>query len=343
MTTATRFGEYLLLQRTALGGMSEVFRAQRQVRRPGEPELALKRLLPMLCEDERVARLFLREVEALRRIDHPVVLPLVDAGEHGGVPFVVMPWVHGANLRQILRSGDSDAPQQPLPVEAALWLGSQLAAGLAEAHAVGVVHRDVSPSNILVDMLGSVYLIDFGIARVVGLAQTTHGQGLRGKWAYAAPEQIAGQTIDFRTDLFTFASVLIEALVGQAPFADVDRESTLARIGRAEPLRWPQLVEPLDEVDELLRAMLARDPDHRPGATGLVAQILQRALVQVGDPQGLRAKQQLAARTRGVKHESAAAKLLPAELRGEDVTNPQLDPDATQVRMDQEPPDQGGA
>lgn len=341
MTPATRFGDYLLLQRTALGGMSEVFRAQRQVRRPGEPELALKRLLPMLCEDERVARLFLREVEALRRIDHPVVLPLIDAGEHGGVPFVVMPWIRGGNLRQILRAGDSDTAQEPLPIEATLWLGSQLAAGLAEAHAVGVVHRDVSPSNILVDTMGSVYLIDFGIARVVGLAQTTHGQGLRGKWAYAAPEQIAGQTIDFRTDLFTFASVLIEALVGQAPFADEDRESTLARIGRAEPLRWPQLDDSLAEVDELLRAMLARDPDHRPGDTALVAKILQRALAQVGDPQGQLARQQLAARSRGVRHPSAVTMLQPAELRGEDVTNPQLDPDATQVRMDQEPVAQG--
>ncbi len=337
MTTATRFGDYLLLQRTALGGMSEVFRAQRLVRRPGEPELALKRLLPMLCEDERVARLFLREVEALRRIDHPVVLPLVDAGEHGGVPFVVMPWVRGGNLRQVLRLGDSDTQQEPLPIEAALWLGAQLAAGLAEAHAVGVVHRDVSPSNILVDTVGSVYLIDFGIARVVGLAQTTHGQGLRGKWAYAAPEQIAGQVIDYRTDLFTFASVLVEALIGQAPFADVDRESTLARIGRAEPLRWPQLDGPLAAVDELLRAMLARDPDHRPGDTALVAQILYRALVQVGDPQGTSARQQLAARTRGVRQPSGVHLVQAAELRGEDVTNPELDPDATQVRMDQAP------
>ncbi len=336
MNSGTRFGDYLLLQRAAVGGMSEVFRAQRQARRPGEPELALKRLLPMLCDDEQIARLFLREVEAMRRIDHPAVLPLLDAGECGGVPFVVMPWVRGANLRQLLK-GSGSGPQQPLSITATLWLGAQLAGGLATAHAAGVVHRDVSPSNILVDILGSVFLIDFGIARVMGLAQTTRGQGMRGKWAYASPEQIAGQPIDFRTDLFALASVLIEALAGQAPFADMDRESTLARISRAEPLRWPNLPFELNEVDANLRAMLRREPADRPASTHDVVAVLQRGLEQLGDPYGEEACRELAARTRGVPPASGAFVVQPAELRGEDVTNPQIDPDATQVRAYGEP------
>lgn len=330
---AAIFGDYLLLRREGIGGMAEVFRAQRRDRRPGDPDLALKRLLPHIAEDPTLARLYLREVEALRRIDHPVVVRLIDAGEVDGVPYVAMPWLGGLSLRQLLATADSDA-QTPLPVELALHIGAELADGLGAAHATGVVHRDVSPSNVLVSDAGDVHLIDFGIARVAGLAQTTHGQGLRGKWAYAAPEQIAGQAISGRTDLFALASVVVEALLGRAPFAEADREATLARIQTAEPARWPTLALPWARADAVLQALLRKEPSERPQDGAAVAHLLRGILEQAGHGDLEKLRRALADRI--AAHRRArpeGATIQAAELRGEDVTRPDQDPDATEVRM----------
>ncbi len=330
---AALFGDYLLLRREGMGGMAEVFRAQRRDRRPGDPDLALKRLLPHIAEDPALARLYLREVEALRRIDHPVVVRLVDSGEADGVPYVVMPWLGGLSLRQLLASAQGEA-QTPLPVELALHVGAELADGLGAAHATGVVHRDVSPSNVLISDSGDVHLIDFGIARVAGLAQTTHGQGLRGKWAYAAPEQIAGQPIDGRTDLFALASVVVEALLGRAPFAEADREATLARIQTAEPARWPDLGGLWSRADAVLHALLRKEPGERPQQGAAVAHLLRGVLEQAGYGDTDQLKRRLADRV--AAHRQArpdSALVVAAELRGEDVTRPDQDPDATEVRM----------
>lgn len=328
------FGDYLLIKRIGVGGMSEVFRAQRIVRAPGEPDLALKRLLPAWQDDHQIAQLFMREVEALRRISHPAVVRLIDAGVLHGIPFVVVPWIDGANLRRLLRATGRNDQQERLPLQACLWLGYQLALGLDAAHRTGVVHRDVSPSNVLVDQQGKVLLIDFGIARVAGLAQTTHGQGLRGKWAYASPEQVAGLPLDHRTDLFSLGSVVVEALHGQAPFGDADRELTLARIGRAEPLVWPLLPPELADVDALLKRMVAVAPDDRPPSAERVAHGFAGALARCGDPEGYLARAQLAERTTHLPPFAERSEALPAELRGEDVTRPEVDGDATLVGQD---------
>ncbi|MBM4345583.1 MAG: serine/threonine protein kinase [Deltaproteobacteria bacterium] len=332
-TPAAVFGDYLLLRREGIGGMAEVFRAQRRDRRPGDPDLALKRLLPHIAEDPTLARLYLREVEALRRIDHPVVVRLVDAGEVDGVPYVAMPWLGGLSLRQVLADGP-DGAQAPLPVELALHLGAELADGLGAAHATGVVHRDVSPSNVLISDAGDVHLIDFGIARVAGLAQTTHGQGLRGKWAYAAPEQIAGLPIDGRTDLFSLGSVVVEALLGKAPFAEADREATLARIQTAVPARWPALEGSWVRANAVLHALLRKEPADRPQDGAALAHLLRGVLEQAdfADPAPLRQAlaDRVAARRRA---RPEASTLQAAELRGEDVTRPDQDRDATEVRM----------
>lgn len=333
MQGAVRFGNYVLLQNVGFGGMAEVYRAQRQDRRPGEPDVALKRLLPHIAEDPALARLYLREVEALRRIDHPVVVRLLDAGEVDGVPFVVMPWLGGLSLRQLLGGADQNDPRTfDLPL--VLHMVAELADGLAAAHANGVVHRDVSPSNILVTERGGVQLIDFGIARVAGLAQTTHGQGLRGKWAYASPEQISGLPIDGRSDLFSLGSVAVECLLGKAPFADADRETTMARIQTAEPARWPQFAPPWNAAEAILRRAVARElPDRVADGTELaqlVRGVLQAAAPEIA-PEAYRS--QLADRVARTFVPGLRHPIVPAELRGEDVTQPQDDPDATQVRM----------
>jgi serine/threonine protein kinase len=214
-----------------------------------------------------------------------------------------------------------------------------LASALAAAHRAGVIHRDVSPTNVQVDAHGQVHLIDFGIARVAGLAQTTAGGSARGKWAYAAPEQLAGLPLDGRTDLFALGSLLVECLVGVAPFADSGREATLARIQRAEPLHWPALATPWQDAEPLLRSLVAKNPEDRPADAATVGQRLDFLVNHaVAEPQrpdgGSVARPLLAARVATVQTRVDPIGAEPAELRGEDITRPELDPDATQVRIE---------
>ena len=328
------FGDHLLLHRIGLGGTAEVFRAVRRGRRPGEPEVALKRLLPHLAEDPALVRMFLREVEALERIDHPNVVRLLGHGIDRELPFLLMPLLDGASLRGLLRPR-SAAPVQPLPLGAALWLAAQVALGLHAAHCEGIVHRDVSPTNIQVTTEGRVLVLDFGIARGAGMAQTTHGGSLRGKWAYLSPEQIGGEALDGRSDLFALGSVLIEMLTGEPPFLGRDPQDTMARIQAA---KLPELPGTLNAMlAPLLPRMLARDPGRRPPDGAQVAQALQDLLAKVEPPQSW--AQLLAERAAMTPVLARALESSAAELRGEQVTDPALDPDATQVRIepDREP------
>jgi serine/threonine protein kinase len=321
------FGDYLLLHRIGLGGTAEVFRAVQRGRRPGDPEVAVKRLLPHLAEDASLARMFLREVEALARIDHPNVVRLLDHGEAHGLPFLVMPLLDGASLRQVVRP-----PAESLPPGAALWLVAQVAQGLAAAHDQGVVHRDVSPTNVQVTLQGQVIVLDFGIARVAGMAQTTHGGRLRGKWAYLSPEQIAGEPIDGRSDLFALGSMLVELLTGTPPVQGSDPQDTMARVQAAEFTGIPGLPGPIEApLHDLLRRLLTRAPGDRPDARLAGANLLQM-LDTLGARQDGPA--QLTARVQAIAPRGPLPEWDAAELRGEPVTNPALDPDVTQVRIE---------
>ena len=279
------FGDYLLLERIGVGGTAEVFRAARRGRRPGEPQVALKRLLAWLAEDAEISRLFLREVGALSRIDHPAVVRLLAQGQVGVLPYLVMPLLDGCSLRHLLRGATGDeAARSPLPLTEALWLAAQLASGLAAAHRQGIVHRDVSPSNVQVTSQGQVLLLDFGIARVAGLSLTTQGHNLKGKWAYLSPEQISGGSIDGRSDLFALGSVLVECIVGRPPFVGSDRNETLQRVQAA---RWQPIADLPTALAESLHALLGRlfavDLAQRPADGEEVAQVL-RALAEGLEP-----------------------------------------------------------
>jgi serine/threonine protein kinase len=326
------FGDYLLLQRIGVGGTAEIFRAVRRGRRPGDPEVALKRMLPPLAEDPSLVQLFLREIGALDRIDHPAVVRLLDHGETNGLPFLVMPLLDGVSLRRVLvPDPQDDAPVQPLPVPVALGVAGRMAEGLAAAHREGIVHRDVSPANVQCTAQGLVHLLDFGIARVAGMAQTTHGQGLRGKWAYLSPEQIAGGPIDGRSDLFALGSVLVEMLTGRPPFAGSDRHDTLGRIQAARFESVPGLPGAVaDELNTLLQALLRHAAQDRPANGDLVAAVLGRMVP--GDAW----RQTLVERVSAVPRPTQGGWMDAAELRGEQVTDPAMD-DVTQVRDEGSP------
>ena len=245
---------YVLGPRLGSGGMGAVFHAedlalQRQV--------AVKLLHGAHGEDPR----FLREARALSRLRHPGIVQLFDAGTDDHDGYLVLELVEGRTLSDLLRDG----PLGPQHVER---IGVQLAGALAHAHELGVVHRDVSPTNVLVHDDGTVRLTDFGIARMAEATATVGGE-VWGTPAFIAPEQVAGETAGPPADIYALGLVLLEALTGARVFPGTARESSLARLHRDPavpadlPHPWPGL----------LRQMTTRDPYARPSAASVSARL----------------------------------------------------------------------
>ena len=345
------FADYLLMERIGVGGTAEIFRAVRRGRRPGDQPVALKRLLPHIAEDPGIVALLGREVGALERIDHPNVVRLLDHGTHRGLPYLVMELVDGRNLRDLLGPRSEQPGQRPvLPPAVALWIAHEIACALAEAGAHGIIHRDVSPTNIQLTLSGDVKILDFGIARVRGLAQTTHGGAMRGKWAYCSPEQVEGMMLDSRSDLFALGSVLYEMIAGRPPFLGTDRQVTMGLVAAAEYRGlggvelglaarepWMPAIERVS-LELLLGQLLARHPDGRPAQGGDVARRIAELLGASAVGSEFVAESGLYARWLG----AAVTELGPvpiqisagaAEERGETVTDPGGE-GVTQVEQD---------
>src|SRR4051794_15933708 len=234
--------------------MAEIFLA----RLPGlgiegfEKLVVLKRILPQHALDPELVRMFADEARLSATLSHPNVTEVHDVGSDGDTPFFAMEYVHGANLREVQRAHASRqvAPDDvPLPLGEAVGILSAAAAGLHYAHErlgpggepLGIVHRDVSPSNILVSYDGAVKVTDFGIAKWAFQRTRTQEGTLKGKFAYMSPEQCRGRAVDARSDVFALGAILYELTTGVPAFTGDSDLDILNRIatGRAEPPRWP--------------------------------------------------------------------------------------------------------
>src|SRR4051794_12772561 len=207
----TELAGYRIESLLGRGGMGVVYRARDLAL---ERNVALKLLAPELAQDVRFRERFLRESRLAASLDHPAIVPIYDAGEVGGRLFIAMRLVDGTDLKRLL------ADQGPLEPERALDLLEHVADALDAAHERGLVHRDVKPSNVLVDSRGHCYLADFGLSRRLA----DHGVGLGGARSlgtvdYVAPEQIRGEELDARSDLYSLGCLLYECLAGRPPFA----------------------------------------------------------------------------------------------------------------------------
>jgi len=245
------------------GGMSIVYRAY-------DPRLkravALKLMAPNLAEDEGFRRRFLRESELAASLEHPNVIPIHDVGDAGGQLFMVMRLVEGADLKALLRSEGALAPAR------ALAIVSQVASALDAAHAKGLVHRDVKPSNVLLDEHEHVYLADFGLTKRVSEGTSSIPEaGSMGTIDYVAPEQIRGEEVDGRADIYSLGCLLYECLTGEPPYP---RSSDLAVLF-AHLEEEPPAGEGFDEV--LARA-LAKDPNDRYETCGELVEQAREAL-----------------------------------------------------------------
>jgi serine/threonine-protein kinase len=251
------------------GGMGEVWRACDTTL---DREVALKVLPADLADDETFVERFRREAQAAAVLNAPHVIPIHGFGEIDGRLYVDMRLIEGADIEGLLRSG-------PLDPRRAVRLVSQVAEALDAAHRVGLVHRDVKPSNVLVDGNDFAYLIDFGIARASGQAGLTSTGMFLGTWAYMAPERFSTGQVDHRADVYALACVLFECLTGRRPFQGDGVEQQAAGHMFAEPPRPSSWVAGVPVgLDEVIARGMAKDPAHRYGSALDLAHAAEAAL-----------------------------------------------------------------
>ena len=250
--------------------MAEVFRGIAIADGGFQKPVAIKRILPGLCEDQRFVKLLIAEAKLLSQLRHRNIVQIFDVGLNDDHQyFLVMEYVDGTNLATIQRHLEHTGKR--MPFDLALHIGAEIADALAHAHAakgvdekpMGLVHRDVSPSNILVSLAGEVKLTDFGIAKRGGDI-TGHG-GVRGKYAYNSPEQAVNRPLDGRSDIYSTAVVVHELIVGQPLYSHLnDLDAMHAVLGDDPPLLT--LLDPTlpHAIDTVIDAALARDPSRRP-------------------------------------------------------------------------------
>jgi serine/threonine protein kinase len=286
------FAGYRIEALVGKGGMAEVYRAVVPDGPAKGHVVALKRLLPELARDPEFVTLFEREGEVLRRLRHPAIVGVYESGVAGGTPYLVMEYVDGKNLRQVL--AQCAARGIRLPVDFAAYVAHVIAQALAHAHGgkddagrpLGIVHCDVTPANVFVSRLGAIKLGDFGVALTPGAAAGTPGQGAFGKVHYLAPEQLRGGAIGPWTDLFALGAVMFELLTDERAFPGRDVNAVGQAI-LAGAVRPPSALRPEvpAALDALVSRCLAADPAARPAsAAELAAEIAATYDAGIGNP-----------------------------------------------------------
>jgi serine/threonine-protein kinase len=285
------FGPFVLDERIAIGGTADVFLAHRLSGEP-PPRFVIKRLLASLRADPDARTMFTEEAALHRKFRHPNIVECFDAGIAEGEPYLAMELVQGADLHRLMRLGQ--ARKRPISPPLATFIAREVLAALAVVHGargsdgapLGIVHRDVSPSNVYVSTTGEVKLGDFGIARPA-TAKTPKpgslGTAIRGKFAYLAPEQVASEDVDHRADLFALANILAEMMLGKPLFPGSGQLAVLLAIRdvRIDLLDGPSAI-PLPLIQVLKRA-LSRDRERRyPDAESFAAALAPFAWQDAG-------------------------------------------------------------
>jgi serine/threonine-protein kinase len=274
-----QLGPYRVLKRLAQGGMADVLLATAFGASGFEKQVVLRTLKPSLRGQPRYEKMFLQEAQWCGLLNHPNLVATHDLGVEDGVYYLRMDHVDGHDAAWLLERG---VPSTVV----ALHVASQVALGLRHLHQVkdsggrplGLVHRDVSPSNILVSVDGNVLLSDFGIAKATALPELTEAGARKGKYSYMSPEQVDARPLGGASDQFSLGTVLLELLSGGRVFDGASPFETMERI-RAVNARWPTL-DP--DVRTVLERMLAQDATQRFESMDAVVRALQALLWQRG-------------------------------------------------------------
>ncbi|MCG5054281.1 MAG: protein kinase [Myxococcales bacterium] len=284
------FGKYYLLERINVGGMAEVFKAKAFGVEGFERLIAVKRILPNIAEDEEFITMFIDEAKIAGQLQHANVAQIFDLGKVDDSYFIAMEYVHGKDLRAIfdqLRKLD-----MTMPIPQLCYTLMQVCEGLDFAHnkkdtsgrALNLVHRDVSPQNILIGYEGEVKLVDFGIAKAAGKASKTQAGILKGKFGYMSPEQVRGLPVDRRSDIFSVGICLYEMLTGERLFVGESDFSTLEKVRNVEivpPTRFNKKIPA--ELERIVLKALAKEPEDRYQNAIDLHDDLQAFLYSVGE------------------------------------------------------------
>ncbi|NQT25568.1 protein kinase [candidate division KSB1 bacterium] len=248
---------YKILDKLGEGGMGVVYKAQDTKL---DRVVALKFLPPNLTTNETDKARFIQEAKAAAAINHPNVCTIYDIQEHEGQQFIVMEYVEGQTLRAIV--GTQHAVS--LPMQDAIDYATQIAEALKVAHEKGIVHRDIKSENIMITSTGQVKVMDFGLAKLRGAAKLTKTTSTAGTLAYSSPEQIQGQDVDARSDIFSFGVVLYELLAGQLPFKGEYESATMYSVLNEEPEPIQKICPDISsECLHVLNRALEKDPEER--------------------------------------------------------------------------------
>jgi serine/threonine-protein kinase len=262
----TKFGKYFLVRRIASGGMAEIYLARQEGMAGFAREVVIKRIHAHLGNDPEFVNMFLDEARLVARLSHPNIVSVHEFGQEEGAHYLAMEFVDGYPVSAAIKRSRGIEPTH------ALRIASEMAAGLNYAHSLtdesggrlGIVHRDISPQNVLLSFDGSVKLIDFGIAKAENQSHKTRAGSLKGKYSYMSPEQARGRDVDQRTDIHAAGIVLWEMLTGRSLFYRESMFDTMEAVMSLRPrsvrLRRPELHP---NIDAIIDKALAKDPDKR--------------------------------------------------------------------------------
>ena len=285
----SQFGRYELLGRIAAGGMAEVFLAREIGAHGTRRHVAIKRILPHIADDMRFVEMFRDEARLAMQLSHPNICHIYEFGELDGHHYLAMEWIHGVSLGRLVRKARE---VQGIPIRIAVKVAARIAEALHWAHnatdgdgePLGLVHRDVTPHNIMIGFDGAVKLLDFGIAKANTQASHTRVGTVKGKFSYMSPEQCAGLHLDGRSDLFSLAVCTFEALTGKALYVRDNELLTMSAIVH-EPTPSIRQLRPdvPEELDAILRKALEKDPARRFSDAGEMLVALERFLALQGE------------------------------------------------------------
>ncbi|WP_181198104.1 serine/threonine-protein kinase [Enhygromyxa salina] len=289
MDLPKKLAQYQILGRIALGGMAEVYKAVSRGVEGFEKVVAIKRILPHVAEDEEFITMFKDEARIAAQLQHSNIAQIYELKSEGETFYIVLEYVPGRDLRSIFEH--SRQIKRPMPLAQACYIIMQVCEGLEYAHnkkdrhgrPLGLIHRDVSPPNVLVSYEGEVKLIDFGVAKAAGRASQTQAGILKGKFGYMSPEQVRGATIDRRSDVFSLGAVLWEVLCNQRLFQAETDFATLEKV-RTVNVDPPSRINPAvpNKLEQIVMRSLAADLNERYQSASELHDALQAFMFEEG-------------------------------------------------------------
>ncbi len=285
------YGNYYLLEKIAVGGMAELFKAQQRGVQGFQKIVAIKRILPHFSDNEDFVTMFIDEAKLAAQLTHPNIAQIFDLGKAGSSYYIAMEYVNGRDLRTLLKRVREYG--MPFPEQVAAFVVMKVAAALDYAHRkrgfddreLKLVHRDISPQNILLSTEGAVKLVDFGIAKAASKASHTVAGALKGKLLYMSPEQATGQPLDNRSDLYSLGLVLFELVTGERCFQADSELGVLekVRLGRVADLQTLKPSIP-KEMATIVNRALQKNVEHRYPSARFLERDLREFLQRQGTP-----------------------------------------------------------